>query len=152
MRISLFCLLLSALLFPSLSRAEAPVFVITPLESSIKFDVEASVAIRGTFDKWNATLIFASPDVTTGVLDVEIQAASDLQSDVATIEKVRLMFRPVNCYRLRHSYSVRLLLACGNKEIVQKALGHANIQTTDIYTTMVVDPRLQDAVRRAFGT
>jgi polyisoprenoid-binding protein YceI len=76
MRISLFCLLLSALLFPSLSRAEAPVFVITPLESSIKFDVEASVAIRGTFDKWNATLIFASPDVTTGVLDVEIQAAS----------------------------------------------------------------------------
>ena len=48
-----------------------------------------------------------------------------------------------NCYRLRHSYSVRLLLACGNKEIVQKALGHANISTTDIYTSMVVDPRLR---------
>jgi site-specific recombinase XerD len=62
------------------------------------------------------------------------------------------MFAPVNCYRLRHSYSVRLLLACGNKEIVQKALGHANISTTDIYTSMVVDPRLQDAVKRAFGT
>ena len=63
----------------------------------------------------------------------------------------RLIFRPVNCYRLRHSYSVRLLLACGNKEIVQKALGHAKISTTDIYTTMIVDPRLQDAVKRAFG-
>ncbi len=49
---------------------------ITPVESSIKFDVQASVAIKGTFDKWNATLTFTSPDVTTGVLDVEIQAAT----------------------------------------------------------------------------
>jgi polyisoprenoid-binding protein YceI len=38
--------------------------------------VKASVVIRGTFDKWDATLIFASPDVTTGVLDVKIQAAT----------------------------------------------------------------------------
>jgi polyisoprenoid-binding protein YceI len=50
--------------------------VITPIESSIKFDVQASVAINGTFDKWNATLTFASPDVSTGVLDVKIQAAT----------------------------------------------------------------------------
>ena len=32
--------------------------------------------IAGTFDQWNATLSFTSPDVTTGSLDVEIQAAS----------------------------------------------------------------------------
>ena len=64
-------------MIPSVSLAqEVPVFAITPIESSIKFDVEASVAIRGTFDKWNATLTFGSPDVTTGVLDVEIQAAT----------------------------------------------------------------------------
>ena len=76
MRLIAVCLLVSALL-PSLSRAqEAPVFVITPIESSIKFDVQASVAINGTFDKWNATLTFASPDVSTGVLDVKIQAAT----------------------------------------------------------------------------
>lgn len=55
---------------------EVPVFVITPVESTIEFNVDASVAIKGTFDKWNATLTFASPDVTTGVLDVEIQAAT----------------------------------------------------------------------------
>src|SRR5271155_3301185 len=62
---------------PSASRAqEVPVFEITPLESSIKFNVQASVAISGTFDQWNATLTFTSPDVTTGALDVEIQAAS----------------------------------------------------------------------------
>jgi len=76
MRLAVLCILAS-LLLPSLSRAqEVPVFAITPLESSIKFDVEASVAIRGTFNKWDATLTFTSPDVTTGVLDVEIQAAT----------------------------------------------------------------------------
>ena len=55
---------------------EIPVFAITPVESSIAFDVEASVPISGTFDKWNATLTFTSPDVTTAILDVEIQAAT----------------------------------------------------------------------------
>jgi polyisoprenoid-binding protein YceI len=75
MRLVIFCLLASAVL-PSVSRAQAPVFEITPVESSVKFDVEASVAIKGTFDKWDATLTFTSPDVSTGVLDIKIQADS----------------------------------------------------------------------------
>ena len=76
MRLIAVCLLASALL-PSLSRAQdVPVFAIDPAQSSIKFNVKASVAIGGTFDQWNATLTFTSTDVTTGVLDVEIQAAS----------------------------------------------------------------------------
>jgi polyisoprenoid-binding protein YceI len=54
----------------------APVFKVTPLESSIKFNVKASVALEGTFDKWDAKLAFASPDVTTAKLEVNIQAAS----------------------------------------------------------------------------
>jgi polyisoprenoid-binding protein YceI len=53
-----------------------PVFKVTPVESSIKFDVEASVAIEGNFDKWDASLTFKSPDVSTGVLDIKIQADS----------------------------------------------------------------------------
>jgi len=53
-----------------------PVFEVTPVESSIKFSVKASVAIQGTFDKWDAKLTFASPDVTTARLEIEIQAAS----------------------------------------------------------------------------
>jgi polyisoprenoid-binding protein YceI len=53
-----------------------PVFKVTPMESNIKFDVEASVAIQGTFKKWDASLTFTSPDVTTGVLDIKIDAAS----------------------------------------------------------------------------
>jgi polyisoprenoid-binding protein YceI len=61
---------------PSVSRAQAPVFAITPEDSSIKFNVKASVAIVGDFDKWDAALTFTSPDVATGVLDVKIQADS----------------------------------------------------------------------------
>jgi polyisoprenoid-binding protein YceI len=53
-----------------------PVFKISPTESKIKFDVEASVSIVGTFDKWDAALTFTSPDVSTGVLDLKIQADS----------------------------------------------------------------------------
>jgi len=75
MRLTILCLLASTVL-PSVSRAQAPVFEITPVESSVKFDVEASVAIKGTFDKWDATLTFTSPDVSTGVLDIKIQADS----------------------------------------------------------------------------
>ena len=38
--------------------------------------MKASVALEGKFDKWDASLTFTSPDVTTGVLDIKIQAAS----------------------------------------------------------------------------
>ena len=75
MRLSVLCLLASAIL-PSGAQAQAPVFVILPQHSWIKFDVNASVDIVGTFDKWNATLTFASPDETTGILGIKIQAAS----------------------------------------------------------------------------
>ena len=79
MRLVIFCLLASGL-SPSMTQAQAstevPVIEITKEGSSIKFHVKASVAIDGTFDKWNATATMTSPDVETGVLDVKIQAAS----------------------------------------------------------------------------
>ena len=75
MRLTILCLIASALL-PSVSRAQAPVFAITQEDSTVNFSVKASVAIEGKFEKWDATLTFTSPDVTTGVLDVKIQAAS----------------------------------------------------------------------------
>ena len=53
-----------------------PVFEITPVDSSIKFHVKSSTTIAGKFDKWGATLTFASPDETTGVLEIKIEAAS----------------------------------------------------------------------------
>jgi polyisoprenoid-binding protein YceI len=75
MRLAFLCLLVSAML-PSVSRAQAPVFKITPEESTVKFFVKASVALEGNFEKWDATLTFPSTDVTTGVLDIKIQADS----------------------------------------------------------------------------
>ena len=79
MRLSIF-ITLASILLASASQTQAadavPVFKITPVESSVKFDVEASVAITGKFDKWDATLTFTSPDVSSGVLDIEIEADS----------------------------------------------------------------------------
>src|ERR1700688_4268705 len=76
MRLVILCLLASAV-FPSITHAQAPpVFEITPLDSWIKFDVKASMDIAGKFDKWDASLTFTSPDETTGVLEIKIQADS----------------------------------------------------------------------------
>ena len=70
------CLMVAAV-FPTPSRAQnPPVFEITPVNSTVKFDVNASVAIVGKFDKWDATLTFSSPELSTGVLDIKIQAAT----------------------------------------------------------------------------
>jgi polyisoprenoid-binding protein YceI len=73
--LALLSLLTAATLLPS-AQAQVPVFKITPGQSTIKFYVKASVELQGNFDKWDATLTFKSTDVTTGVLDIEIQAAT----------------------------------------------------------------------------
>ena len=75
MRLAVLSLVAFAVL-PSVTRGQAPVVEITPLHSWIKFDVKASINIAGKFDKWDATLTFTSPDETTGVLEIIIQAAS----------------------------------------------------------------------------
>jgi len=62
--------------FPSISRAQAPVFAVTKENSSVKFFVKASVALTGTFDMWDSTLTFTSPQISTGVLSIKIQADS----------------------------------------------------------------------------
>jgi len=79
MRLTFLCVL-GSILFPTVTRAQAPtgvpVFEITPIESKIKFDVEASVAIEGTFKKWDATLTFTSTNAESATLDIKIQADS----------------------------------------------------------------------------
>jgi len=75
MRLAVLGLAASAVL-PLPSRAQVPVFKITHEDSTDKFSVKASVALEGTFEKWDATATFASPDISTGVLDIKIQADS----------------------------------------------------------------------------
>jgi polyisoprenoid-binding protein YceI len=65
------------LLVSSVTQAQVtPVYKITPMQSTIRFGVKASVSIEGTFDKWSTTLTFTSPEIGSGVLDVKIQADS----------------------------------------------------------------------------
>jgi polyisoprenoid-binding protein YceI len=76
MRLTVVFLLVSALL-PTTSREQTPVFAISPApDSAVTFFVKASVALKGTFEKWESTLTFTSTDVTTGVLDIKIEADS----------------------------------------------------------------------------
>jgi hypothetical protein len=60
--LALLPMLATAALLSPLTRAQVPVFAITPVESTIKFNVKASVPIAGNFDKWDATLTFASTE------------------------------------------------------------------------------------------
>jgi polyisoprenoid-binding protein YceI len=80
LRLVVLFILLASVVLSSATQAQdsagVPVFEISQTGSTIQFAVKASIAIAGTFDKWNATLTFKSPDVTTAALDVEIQAAS----------------------------------------------------------------------------
>jgi polyisoprenoid-binding protein YceI len=76
MRLPVLCLVLvSAMLCPP-SRAQVPVFQVTPIQSSIRFNTTSSRPLTGNFDKWKATLTFASRDPTSAVFQVEIQTAS----------------------------------------------------------------------------
>jgi len=68
-------LVVTALLTP-LVRAQVPIFAVDQQQSSVKFNVKASVALAGSFDKWDASLTLGSADVTSAVLDIKIQAAS----------------------------------------------------------------------------
>src|SRR5215468_1353048 len=72
--------LLSFALFASVAWTQAPtdipVFKVTPVKSTIKFAVKASVPIEGTFQKWDASFTVTSTAVESGVLDIKIQAAS----------------------------------------------------------------------------
>jgi hypothetical protein len=58
------------------SWAQVPVFEINRAESSIKFNVKASVEIAGTFENWSASVKSRSPELTSAILDIRIQAAS----------------------------------------------------------------------------
>ena len=79
MRLALICLLSFVSFSPAVHAQDAagiPVYKITPVESKIKFGVKASVPIEGTFEKWDATMVFTSNAISAGHLDIQIQADS----------------------------------------------------------------------------
>ena len=53
--------------------------------------------------------------------------------------------RPVTVHSLRHTFATRLYEKTGDLYLVQRALGHRNITTTEVYAR-VSDERLREAV------
>ena len=76
MRLPVLCLVLMSAMLCLPSQAQVPVFQVTPIQSSIRFNTASSRPLTANFDKWNATLTFASRDPTSAVFQVEIQTAS----------------------------------------------------------------------------
>jgi polyisoprenoid-binding protein YceI len=70
------CIAVLGLAASSTPAQGVPVFEIVKADSSIRFNVKASVPIEGNFDKTDASITFTSPDLSTAVLDVKIQSAS----------------------------------------------------------------------------
>lgn len=54
--------------------------------------------------------------------------------------------KAVHPHTLRHTFATDLLKATKNLRLVQKALGHARVETTTIYTH-IVDDELEDAMK-----
>ncbi len=55
--------------------------------------------------------------------------------------------KDITTHSLRHTFASDLLRECKNIRIVQKALGHSDISSTQIYTH-IVDEELEDAMKR----
>jgi polyisoprenoid-binding protein YceI len=68
--------LLALAAIPSASLAAAPVFAITPGTSTVNFHVNASMNVSGKFDKWTSSLTFTSPELSTGVFKLTVDASS----------------------------------------------------------------------------
>lgn len=58
--------------------------------------------------------------------------------------------KDVHPHTLRHSFATDLLRHCRNLRIVQRALGHSSISTTEVYTH-VLDEELEQAMKSLRG-
>lgn len=74
----------------------------------------------------------------------------DVRQMVYTYTKKAGIEKEVSPHTFRHTFASNLLKETNNLRIVQKALGHANISTTQIYTH-IVDSELEEALKSFRG-
>ncbi|HTZ47077.1 MAG TPA: YceI family protein [Verrucomicrobiae bacterium] len=152
MRIAIVAALL-LLALPGISRAQVPVVELVPQDSWIHFHVKASTTIAGKFDKWEGRLTFTSPDETTGVLEVKIQADSvdtgsglkngklkskdffdvDENPDITFVSKKIVKTSP-NTYELDGDFTIR---GVSNPEKLTLTVSNKGGGSGDIRGTMV---------------
>lgn len=69
-----------------------------------------------------------------------------VQAMVARYAKRAGIAKRVTPHTLRHTFATDLLRECGNVELVRRALGHANLATTQVYVHLV-DTDLEKALK-----
>ena len=69
-----------------------------------------------------------------------------VQAMVARYAKRAGIAKRVTPHTLRHTFATDLLRECGNVELVRRALGHANLSTTQVYVHLV-DSDLENVLK-----
>ena len=71
----------------------------------------------------------------------------DVREMIVNYSKKAGIIKDISPHTLRHSFATDLLRETKNIRLVQKALGHADLSTTMIYTH-IVDDEFEDAMKR----
>lgn len=155
MLIPLLALLLSPSILQSQEHSNVPIFEISPEDSWIKFHVKSSVTIAGRFDRWEAKLTFASPDKTTGMLEIKIEAASvdtgsglknrklkskdffDVEENpLITFKSTRFVKTGPNTYEVDGDFTIR---GVSNREKLVFSMSGKGTGSGEIHGTMTFD-------------
>jgi site-specific recombinase XerD len=75
-----------------------------------------------------------STDPRSGQLRRHHAHEARLQRAVREAARKAAVLKPVGCHTFRHSFATHLLVAGYDIRTVQELLGHANVNTTMIYT------------------
>ena len=106
-----------------------------------------STELRDLIGKWlNVREDIDSPWLFCTRTGLQLQRSS-LQNTVATYARKAGIERTVSPHALRHTFATRLYRKTKNIRMVQRALGHADLSTTMVYTH-IVDDDLQAAMVR----
>jgi len=94
--------------------------------------------------EWGWQFVFPargfSTDPRSGAVRRHHQHESLIQKAVKTAARKAGIVRPVGCHTLRHSFATHLLESGSDIRTVQELLGHANVETTMIYTHVLNRP------------